>query len=133
MMIEVDGPVTMHSSNSGAWAANEADSRQRRGPANRRRRVHPGEGPPPTPGWSKAPPRQKKCEKCCLRKKINEKKIFFCRAFFFIIFLGELEMLRGLVCSFVFVCGWIGTEGFGCSLLEELGVILELFTQLCLW
>ena len=57
---------------------------------------------------------------------------FFRRAFFFIIFLGELEVLWGLVCSFVFVCGWIGTEGFGCSLLEELSVILELFSQLCL-
>ena len=58
-MIEVEGPVTMHSWNSGARAANEADSRQRRGPANRRRRVHPGGGPPPTRGWSKAPPAKK--------------------------------------------------------------------------
>ena len=41
-MIEVEGPATMHSSNTGARAANEADSRQRRGPANRRRSVHGG-------------------------------------------------------------------------------------------
>ena len=60
-MIEVEGPVTMHSSNSGARAANEADSRQRRGPANRRRRVHPGGGPP-HPGVGNGPPRQNKCE-----------------------------------------------------------------------
>ena len=121
-MIEVEGPVTMHSSNSGARAANEADSRQRRGPANRRRSLHPGggQGPPP-----------KKTVKKCIEEKKLLKKIFFRRTFFFIIFLGELEILRGLVCSFVYVFGWIGTEGFGCSLLEELGVILELFTQFC--
>ena len=122
-MIEVEGPVTMYSSNSGTRAANEADSRQRRGPANRRRSVLHWEGPP----------RQKKCEKNCLKKNLIKKKIFFPRAFFKIIFLGQLEILRGLVCSFAYVFGWIGTEGFGCSLLEELGVILELFTQLCLW
>ena len=119
-MIEVEGPVTMHSSNSGARAANEADSRQRRGPANQRRSLHPGGGPP-----------AKKTEKIYLRKKFNQKIFFFRRAFFFVIFLGELEILRGLVCSFVYVFGWIGTEGFGCSLLEDLGVILELFTQFC--
>ena len=41
-MIRAEGPVAMQSSNSGAPAANEADSRRRRGPANRRRSVHPG-------------------------------------------------------------------------------------------
>ena len=79
-IIGVEGPVTMHSSNSGARAANEAESHQRRGPANRRRRVHPGGGPP-HPGVVKGPPRQKKCEKCGLRTKIIKKKklsgIFF--------------------------------------------------------
>ena len=119
----------MHSSNSGARAANEADSRQRRGPANRRRSVYPGEAPPP--GGGQRPPRQKS-EKLCL-KKISTTILFFRPTFFFIVFLGEFEILRGLVCSFVYVFGWIGTEGFGCSLLEELGVILELFTQFCLW
>ena len=73
----------------------------------------------------------KNCEKIYLRKKFNKKNFFFRRAFFKIIFLGELEILRGLVCSFVYVFGWIGTEGIECSLLEELGVILELFTQFC--
>ena len=131
-MIGVEGPVTMQSSNSGARAANEADSCQRQGPANRRRSVYPGGGPP-TRGWAKAPP-AKKSEKLCLNFKQKFVQTFFFRpTFFFIIFLGELEILRGLVCSFVFVCGWIGTEGFGCSLLEKQGVILELLTQLCPW
>ena len=53
---------------------------------------------------------------------------FFLRHFF-PIFLWKLEILRGLVCSFVLVCDWVGTEGFVCSILEELGVILRLFTQ----
>jgi hypothetical protein len=60
-MIEVQGPVTVHSSNSGARAANEADSRQRRVPANRRRSLHPGGGGPPPPN---------KLRKNLLKKKI---------------------------------------------------------------
>ena len=79
-MVGVEGPVTMHSSNSGARAANVADSRQRRGPANRRRSVHPGGGPP-TRGWAKAPPRQKS-EKFGL-KKINQKYFLYFFIFFF--------------------------------------------------
>ena len=76
-MIEVEGPVTMHSSNSGGRAANEADLRQRRGPANRRRSVHAG-------GGAKGSPlRQKKCEKICLKKKFNKKNFFFSSGIFF--------------------------------------------------
>ena len=63
-------------------------------------------------------------------KNFLDLKIYFYFYFFvrnfFIIFLGELEILRGLVCSFVLVCGRIGTEGFGCSFLEE-----QSFLQSC--
>ena len=73
-MIEVEGPATIHNLNSGARAANEADSRQRRGPANQRRSLHPGGG--------QDPPAKKKREKIYLRKKFNKKLFFFAGHFF---------------------------------------------------
>ena len=65
----------MQSSNSSARAASEADARRRRGPADRRRSVHPGGG------WGKTPP--PKMFEFFLKNKFNLKKKFFSLAIFF--------------------------------------------------
>ena len=67
-------------------------------------------------------PFAKKCTNLC---KLNIGLIFL-SSISFIIFLGELEIL---ICGFVLVCGWVDTEWCGCSFLEELGVMLELFVH----
>ena len=51
--IRAEWPVTMQSSNTGARAANEANARWRRGPADGRRSVHPGGGGPKAPSAKK--------------------------------------------------------------------------------
>jgi len=54
---------------------------------------------------------------------------------FFVAFIRHLSWgvrNTGTVGSFVLGSGWVATEWFGCSFLGELGVIVELFTQLCL-
>ena len=58
-----EGPAAMQSSNSSARAASEADARRRRGPADRRRSVHPGGG------WRGEDPSAKKSVKNFLEKK----------------------------------------------------------------
>ena len=79
---------------------------------------------------AEGPSRKKICEKLNFFKQI--KQIFFLvpSAFFSSFLLGTGNTL-GFGMQLCFGVRIVGTEGFGCSFLEELGVILGLFTQLC--
>ena len=57
--------------------------------------------------------RQKRCE------NLFDLKKNFRQAFFPSFFFGEMKILRRVVCSFILMCGYVGTEGFGCGFFED--------------